>query len=102
MLISSLIFAVVASASVASSGAAPSQHREIDSWDLKPQSGQVVAGEAYETEKSRTFKLSEGASQISSADKKMRPVTLVSAVTPLLLSAIAGLAFASGGRRYKR
>lgn len=70
--------------------------------DVDPPSVCATAEAADEVENARTFKLSDGATQISNADKKMQPITLVSAMTPLLLSAIAGFAFASGGRRYKR
>lgn len=69
---------------------------------LNPPSGCVAAGAADEMGNTRTFELSDGASQNGDAAKKMRSITLMSAAAPLLLSAIAGLAFAGGGRRYKR
>ena len=76
--------------------------RDFCGPDLKPQSVCLVAGELYEKKKARPFEPGARVSEISDDDKMEQAIVPVPAAAPLLLSALAGLAFASRGRENSR
>lgn len=76
--------------------------REFCGPNLKLQSGCLVTGKLYGKEKAKSWEPDDRVSEIGDAGDKGLAIVPVPAAAPLLLSALAGLVFASRGRRYQR